>query len=160
MPKIIPLFLIILAFAARPGLAQEWGSYHNPVYGAVADVPPGFEPVGPVTIEGAGQLFRDRSGALLSIYGAPIPNGDFSAFVTQTIAADVSLKTWPIGGQTITPDWAEFWGGRNGRTVRVRMEATCNGTLVIATRFEYSGLSSSTADRVERSLTAGPASAC
>lgn len=160
MPKLFPLLLIISALATLPGQAQEWASYHNPIYGAVADVPPGFEPVGPVTIEGAGQLFRDRSGAQLSIYGAPIPGGDFSAFVTQSIAADASLHTWPIGGQTITPDWAEFWGGRNGRTVRVRMEAVCNGTLAIVTRFEYSGLSSSTADRVERSLSPGPATAC
>lgn len=154
------LAILALALFVQPAVAQQWGSYHNARFGATADVPPGFEPAGPEAVNSDGLIFRSRSGGLLTIYGAPIPGGDFEAFVETAIAHDQSYNGYPIGGQTITPDWAEYWGGASGQNLRVRLEASCNGRIAVVAKLEYSGNLGSVVERVQGSLEAGNASAC
>lgn len=159
------LFMRIMAVLAlmiltQPAVAQQWGSYHNQRFGATADVPPDFAPAGPEAANSDGLIFRTRNGGLLTIYGAAIPGSVFEAFVASAIAHDQSYNGYPISGQTITPDWAEYWGGGSGRNLRVRLESSCNGRIAVVAKLEYSGNLNSTVDRVFGSLEAGSASAC
>lgn len=153
-------FLLALALLMQPAWAQQWGSYHNERFGATADLPPGFEPAGPEAANSDGLIFRTRNGGLLTIYGANVPGGDFEAFVATTIAHDQSYNGYPISGQTVTPDWAEYWGGMSGRNLLVRLESSCNGRIAVVAKLEYSGNLNSTVDRVFGSLEAGSATAC
>lgn len=152
--------IAVIAGLVVPALAAEWTTYHNARYGATADIPPSYSPTGPEAANSDGLIFRSTDGSLLTIYGAPIPNRDLAAFVANAIAHDQSYNGWPVQGQTVTPDWAEYWGGRRGQVLKVRIEATCNGTIAIVAKFEANGGSQRDMDRVFNSLTAGSARAC
>lgn len=154
------LILVLALLLTFPSLAQAWDSYTNARYGATASVPPGFEPTGPEASNSDGLIFRSRGGSLLTIYGADVPGGDFEAYIDQTIAFEKSYNGWNISGRTVTPDWAEYTGSIGGRFMRVRTLSTCGGRQAISTKFEYNGNLSSTASKIERSLTAGPANSC
>lgn len=154
------LAILVLALIAQPSMAQQWGSYHNARFGATADVPPGFAPAGPEAANSDGLIFRTRNGGLLTIYGATVPGGDFESFVATAIGHDQSYNGYPIGGQTVTPEWAEYWGGASGRNLRVRLEASCGGKIAVVAKLEYSGNMTSIVDRVFSSLEAGSATAC
>lgn len=142
--------VLIAALSAGPALAQQWTTYHNARYGATADIPPDFAPSGPEAANSDGLIFRSSNG-LLTIYGASI-SGSFEAFVNSAIEHDKSYDGWPVQGQTITPDWAEYWGGGGGRSLKVRIEAACNGRVAIVAKFEMRGRIPSSADRVFNSL--------
>lgn len=153
------LLIAIACIFAMPAMAQQWTVYHNERFGATADIPPEFAPSGPEATNSDGLIFRTRTGALLTIYGAST-SGSFETFVTNAIAHDKSYNAWPIDGQTITPSWAEYWGSRGGQILRVRMEASCNGRIAIVAKYQGRGSSSSTIDRVLNSLESGTARTC
>lgn len=155
------VFAILLIFAGiAPGFAQGWGSYANKRYGASADIPPGFEPMGPEAANSDGLIFRSRQGgALVTIFGTQI-SGGFEKAVADMIAYEHSYHGWNVTGQTVTPDWAEYAGNVGGRQLRVRVVAACNGKHAIAAKLEFNGNMNSTVNRVFRSLKAGPAKAC
>lgn len=154
-------FILVLALLLTfPAMAQAWGSYANARYGATASIPPGFEPTGPEASNSDGLIYRSRGGSLLTVYGADVPGRDFAAYIEKTIAFEKSYSGWNISGSTVTPDWAEYSGSIGGRFMRVRTLSTCDGRHAISTKFEYNGNMSSTASKIERSLTAGPASSC
>lgn len=158
------MFLFALSLSAlvlaSPAQAQGWTSYHNARFGAAADIPPAFSPSGPEATNSDGLIFRTSNGSLLTIYGASIPGGNFEQFVLNAIAHDESYNGWPVQGQTITPDWAEYWGSRRGQTLKVRMEATCSGKIAVVAKFEVIGGLPRDADRVFNSLTGEGANAC
>lgn len=155
---IVSIFLVSLF--TTPGFAQGWGSYANARYGATADVPPGFEPAGPEANNSDGLIFRNQSGAILTIYGANVPGGDFETFVAKMMANETSYNGWPVAGSKITPDWAEYWGAAGSSQLRVKVLASCGGRQAVVTRFQYSGNMSRESDRIQSSLTAGPANSC
>lgn len=160
-------FAVILVLAltstmlTSPAFAASWGEYKNARYGATADVPPGFEPMGAEATNSDGLIFRSRKGgALLTIYGADVPGGNFEAYVEKQIAHEKSYNGWKINNRTITPDWAEYTGNVGGRQLRVRTVASCGGRQAVSTKFEFNGNMGRTADRLEKSLKAGPAKSC
>lgn len=154
------IILIAIAFIiSLPAMAQEWTVYHNERFGATAEIPPAFAPSGPEAANSDGLIFRTRTGALLTIYGAAT-NGSFEDFVAKAIGHDQSYNAWPIGGQTITPSWAEYWGSRGGQILRVRIESSCNGRIAVVAKYQGSGVTTSTVDRALNSLEAGSASSC
>jgi hypothetical protein len=158
MIKFIIIFILLLTF---PAMAQGWDSYTNARFGASAKVPPGFAPMGPEAPNSDGMIFRSRKGgALLTIYGADVPSGDFEAYVEGQIAHEQSYSGWKISGRTITPDWAEYTGSIGGRFLSVRTLSTCNGRQAVSTKFEHNGNMRGDVSKVERSLQAGPASSC
>lgn len=162
-PKLLNLVFasaLLILLGSSLAQAQGWSSYHNARYGASADIPPGFEPVGPEAANSDGLIFRDRQAGLITIYGAPIPGGDFEAFVADLIAHDKSYNAWPVQGSRVTPDWAEYWGSRGPQMLHVRVEASCNGKIGNVVKLEVSALSSRNVDRVLNSLEAKSASAC
>lgn len=153
MRSFIFIFAILLTF---PALAQGWGSYTNARYGATADIPPGFEPMGQEAVNSDGLIFRSSAGrANLTIYGASVTEGDFMAHVEARIAHEQSYSGWTITNRTITPDWAEYSGNVGGRKLRVRTISACGGRISVSTKFEFNGNQSRLADRIERSLTSG-----
>ncbi len=155
------IFIIILSLLiVTPGFAQGWTSYSNARYGASADVPPGFVPAGPEAKNSDGLIFRSRSGGYLTIYGADVPGRRFAAFMAKMIAKEKSYNSWPIAGSKITPNWAEYWGAKGGRQLRVKVLASCKGKQAVVTRFVFSRNMLRDVERVERSLKAGPARSC
>lgn len=154
------LAAVAMFLVASPANAQGWSSYANARYGATADIPPGFQPSGPEATNSDGLIFRSRSGALLTIYGAPISGGNFEAFVEKTIAHDRSYNGWKVTGSRITPDWAEYSGNVGGRQLRMRVISSCGGHYALAAKIEYNGNMNSDVGRVFRSLKAGPAKSC
>jgi hypothetical protein len=153
-------FIVISLFLFTPAFAQGWSSYANARYGATADVPPGFEPAGPEAHNSDGLIFRNRSGSMLTIYGAEVPGRNFEAFIAKMMANETSYNGWPIAGSKITPDWAEYWGSASSNQLRVRILASCNGRQAVVTRFQFNGNLARDADRIENSLKAGPANSC
>ena len=142
------------------GFAQGWSTYTNARYGAVADVPPGFEPAGPEANNSDGMIFRTPNGGFLTIYGADVPGGNFEAKVHQMMENETSYNGWPVADSTITPDWAEYRGRAGSRQLRVRVLSSCNGRQVVVMRFDFPGSMARDVERVARSLTAGPARSC
>lgn len=158
MHKLILIFAFVLTFPAG-ALAAD--TYANARYGATAIVPDGFDPMGPEQPNGDGMIFRSHSGgALLTIYGADVPGGNFEAFIKAQIAHEESYNGWSVTGRTITPDWAEYTGSIGGRFLSVRTLASCGGRQAVSTKFEYNGNMGSTVSKVEASLKAGPATSC
>lgn len=153
------IILLAALLVSSPAFAQGWSSYHNARFGATADIPPGFEQMGPEASNSDGLIFRSRDGSILTVFGARIPGGDFDAYMADLLAHEESYNGWQIQNRSVTPDWAQITASIGGRQMSLRVEAVCNGTIAIASKYEYSG-SAPGLDRVERSLTAGAASAC
>ncbi|MCB9992930.1 MAG: hypothetical protein H6873_04645 [Hyphomicrobiaceae bacterium] len=150
MPILRMAVVLIVVAMTGPALAQQWTTYHNARYGVTADIPPEFAPSGPEAANSDGLIFRASNG-LLTVYGAPL-GGSFEAFVEAQIEHDQTYGGWPVSGHTITPDWAEYWGGVGGGSLKVRIEAACNGKIAIIAKFEMHGRMPSSADRVFASL--------
>jgi hypothetical protein len=154
------IVVILSLLLTMPGFAQEWTSYTNERYGAIADVPPGFVPAGPEANNSDGLIFRSRAGGFLTIFGADVPGKDFDAFIDKLIANEGSYNSFPVTGVKATNEWAEYWGSRGPQKLRVRILSSCGGRQAVVTRFVFAGNLESVVDRVERSLTAGPAHSC
>jgi len=155
------IFIIIISLLISfPALAQVFGNYENARYGASAKVPSGFEPTGPEAKNSDGLIFRNSSGALLTIFGADLPNKNFEAFVRKQISFEKSYHGWSIAKQTITPDWAHYFGNIGSRFVSVKIISSCNGKQMVATKFEYNGNMSGAVSKVEKSLKANKATSC
>lgn len=151
------VFALLLTF---PAFAQNWDSYANARYGATADIPPGFEPMGPEAANSDGLIFRSRQGgALVTIFGRDV-SGGFEKTVEDMIAYEQSYSGWKVTGKTVTPDWAEYTGNVGARQLRVRVIAACGGRHALAAKIEFNGNMNSTVERVFRSLKAGPARGC
>lgn len=82
------------------------------------------------------------------------------AHVDARIAHEQSYSGWKITNRKVTADWAEYSGSVGGRKLRVRTISACGGRHSISTKFEFDGNQSRLADRIERSLKAGPATSC
>lgn len=154
------LSLVLTLLLTFPSFAQGWDTYANARYGATADIPPGFSPMGPEAANSDGLIFRSRQGgALVTIFGSNV-SGGFEATIEKMIAYEKSYHGWNVSSQTVTPDWAEYAGNVGGRQLRVRVIAACGGKHALAAKIEYNGNMNSTVSRVFRSLKAGPARAC
>lgn len=156
------IFLIVIALLlATPVFAQGWTSYENARYGAVADVPPGYAPMGPEAANSDGLIFRSRQGsALLTIYGANVPGKNFEAYVEGQKEHDRSYNGWKLGNSSVTPSWAEYSGSLGGRQLRVRTIAACGGKHALTVKLEFNGNMNSETSRVFRSLKEGKAKGC
>lgn len=154
-------FIIICVLALTfPTHALAWDTYANARYGATASVPDGFEPAGPEAANSDGLIFRSSNGALLTIFGADVPGGDFEAYVAGAMDFDRSYSGWTVTGSTVTPDWAEYAGNVGGRQLRVRVLSSCGGRHAVSAKFEYNGNMNAVVSRVFKSLKAGPARSC
>lgn len=165
-----PLSVGILTFAVSVGIglaaavpvhAQGWTQYHNQRFGAVAEVPPDFAPMGPEAAHSDGLIFRSREGqALLTIFGADVPEGDFARFVNEAITHDTQYSGWVVRGKTITPGWAEYFGSHGARQLRVRFLTACGGRHAVGVKLEFNGARDSMVSRVFRSLHAQATAGC
>jgi hypothetical protein len=158
MRILIVLFALLLA---TPAFAQGWTVYENARFGATADIPPGFAPMGPEATNSDGLIFRShQGGALLTIYGANVPSKNFEAYIEGQKSHDTSYNGWNIGDSSVTPRWAEYSGSLGGRQLRVRTITACDGKHALTAKLEFNGSLGSTEARVFRSLTEGAAKAC
>jgi hypothetical protein len=158
MRNFIFIFLFALTFPAN---AADWSTYSNARFGAEASVPPGFEPTGPEASNSDGLIFRSRaSKALLTIFGAKVPGGDFEAFIAAQVAHEEAYNGWTITGIKVTPDWAEISGAVGGRFLSTRYLLSCDAQKAIATRMEYGGGMKATVSKVEASLKFADGSGC
>lgn len=155
-PFVFSLGLVL----AAPALAAGWNSYANSRYGATADVPPGFEQMGPEAANSDGLIFRSHSGGVLTIYGAEVPGRRFEAYVESQMSHEADYNGWNIGASTVTPGWAEYSGVLGGRHLQVRVLSSCNGRQAVTAKFEFNGAPGAEVDRVLRSLRAGSARSC
>lgn len=153
-------FVFALGFVG-PAQSQGWTQYHNQRFGAVADVPSGFAPMGPEAANSDGLIFRAREGnALLTIFGANVPGGDFARFVEKAMAHDHDYSGWVVRGKTLTPSWAEYSGSHGARQLRVRFLQTCGGRHAVGVKLEYNGTMDNLVARVFRSLHAEATKGC
>lgn len=157
-------FLVLMALItlpATPSFAEGWSRYENQRFGAVADIPPGFAPVGPEAKNSDGLIFRARTGrALLTVFGADVPGADFDTYVKKLMARDRSYSGWTIRKKTVTPRWAEYSGSNGPRQLRVRAIAACGGQIVLAAKIEFGGSMDAVVSRLFRSLHADPDKRC
>jgi len=155
------IFIIIISLLISfPAAAQGFSIYENARYGASAKVPNEFKPTGPEANNSDGLIFRNPRGALITIFGADVPGKKFKDFVEKQIGFEKSYHGWNITKQTITPDWAHYFGNVGSRFISVRILSSCNGKQMVATKFEYNGNLSSTVSKVEKSLKANKATSC
>ena len=158
MRVVIVLFTVLVTSTA---FGQNWTHYENARYGALADVPPGFAPMGPEARNSDGLIFRSQQGgALLTIFGASVPNKNFEAYIESQKEHDTSYNGWKLGDSSVTPDWAEYSGALGGRQLRVRTITACSGKHALTAKLEFNGNFSSVVSRVFRSLKEGAAKAC
>lgn len=161
-PLILALLpLAVVLVAALPSQAAQWTSYANKRFGVVADVPPGFAPVGPEADNSDGLIFRSHDGlALLTIFGSRVGTRGFEAHMAAAMAQDKSYSGWTIRNKTITPRWAEYSGSNGSRQLRVRTIAACKGRLALSVKIEFNGAMDAMVSRLFRSLRPGPANSC
>lgn len=129
------LLALLLALAAAPAFAADWGHYVNERFGVEADVPPGFGPGAPPA-NGDGLGFSTPT-AHLSIYGSLIVEGDFESTVAQRMQWNAD-DGWAITYQAVTPGWASWSGRRGSRILYARAIRMCAGDIYGAFDLEYS----------------------
>jgi hypothetical protein len=148
--------LLLLTLMAAPALADGWSSYANARYGATADIPPGYTPLGAEAPEGLTFGNKQRS-SLVTVYGANVPGKNFEAFVEQMIKDLHDFEGWNVQGKTVTPDWAEL-NASSGRTMlRARVVASCDGLTAAIAKYQ-GAVDNSLVSHLFRSLKAGSGS--
>lgn len=105
------ILALILALAAAPVFAAEWGHYVNDRFGVEADVPPGFV-AGEPPVNGDGLRFSTPT-ARLSIYGSLIVEREFMDAVQRGMKWSAD-EGWKLTYQAVTPSWAS-WSGQAGQ---------------------------------------------
>lgn len=129
------LLALIIALAAGPSPAADWGHYVNERFGVEADVPPGFAAEAPPA-NGDGLGFSTPT-ASLSIYGSLIVEGDFESTVRQNTQWNKD-DGWNITYEASTPSWASWSGKKGSRVFYVRAIEMCGGDVFGAFQLEYS----------------------
>lgn len=81
--------------------------------------------------------YTDPHGNRVTFTHLNFPDGEFSEVMADVIEDQKSNGNWSIGGQTIAPDWAEWWAADGERQVRERYVPTCHGTAVNVVRLDY-----------------------
>lgn len=136
MLRRLVLLLVVLPLPAL-ALGADWTRYVNPLFGAAADIPPGYAADGPASGAGDGKRFRAGNGrSAILVWGAPSGPGGFSDEMRARIASD-EAEGWLLTYRSETPDWAAWGGTRAGHVFFAKTISTCDGRQTANVRLHY-----------------------